>query len=1331
MAKKVLLTIWVSVSLLFSWFSASSADIGETPELIYCDTESSQLGTQSTPPKILNQLRFGGSYFDQDQNQFVDVPGDRYYQDGPMTYITGYDGATASNEYKFFAEPGNLDVKISNSAHSTLGQSSTSSFGQAAKWYMLTGTSEPVNIRADLAFQGKLYGDFDETGMDARAYFTHGANILRYPTIGQAYRLAILNGACLLPGEACGPFGTAGTIPDFCFECDGAEHLVNKIIRGNPYSILPDIPFSILIWLNATASVNVPEWLTGSTTAYSNWYDPCLATNNRFGLSELTPEGILIDPDGDFATHDEVSISSSGYKLLTLSDTSTRFQATETARAETQFNANILSKTAALDGAVTGVLSGTFVMSDLHIITIESGDYQGKGFFKGQFSATLENVAYTGDWKGMAYFSEADQKIYLKGRLTGKIGGITDGYLAESTPGNGVYDKLYCSISLGEILNEPTSSILDLSGTLNYLGQTQYSGCGLSMIQSTASGEMSGENTGTINLTVTQMRVTDAGNPFFGEGYSYLSYSSPSGTGEGWTYDKVPFTDVHYQRGMLTGAFTGTISLVLDDDRDTHYLAGTIRRVNLGLPPMADLYVSSWTSWLISPGDITWYYIYYSNSGTDTAENAKVILRIAPGLEFLSCTAGGVLDPESNEVVFNIGNMPPKRYKSAYVQLRARWGLSWSASLTNEVFIGCDSLEKEAVLDPANTVMTDEWKQFQVAYGNDYDVRYPPPGYDPNDPNWDDLKETSYRDRTLEAINEVKKYNEPWGNYLEQLYNDGRIHVDPDTYSSSYSNWVGSRHLYVSGDDLMASVGDSRWSERMWSDCWLPILSSKMLHESEHSKQWYPAQENGEIGAFITENTYLLNVLKTMVQSGKIDQAKALAQYMRDYRWKDLKGRDAKWNDAIRISDEMIDQLTDIIDELFQPNPDINDIIAKINGSLTYIKAEAAKLQKGKVHNQSEWTSDTSIAWDPNAIYGPTGCVSPGQRLDYRIEFENVGKGKAFGVYFTNVLPDGLDDATLDIGPVISTQTGLEIAPTGTYDPATRTITWTVGEVGPSQGGEAQFHVNVNGDAPDGTEVIEYATVFFPSVPQMLNTEPAVATVCLTQPSPQAPHARPGGPYVGSTGLNITFDARGSYDLDGSILKYEWDWDGNGTYDQNTTNPVIDHKWDSVTSGMVGLKVTDDDGLTDEATADLMIQDIGITVYIDINPGGCPNPLNLKKKGEIPVAILGTDTLDVTALDPSTIRLSRDSITCSVPPVRWSYADAATPFDGDPCACRASKRDGHKDLVLKFDTQEVINCLALSAHAEKSIELMITGNLKTTKGGNPFIGRDCIKLIKK
>ena len=140
------------------------------------------------------------------------------------------------------------------------------------------------------------------------------------------------------------------------------------------------------------------------------------------------------------------------------------------------------------------------------------------------------------------------------------------------------------------------------------------------------------------------------------------------------------------------------------------------------------------------------------------------------------------------------------------------------------------------------------------------------------------------------------------------------------------------------------------------------------------------------------------------------------------------------------------------------------------------------------------WSTKIILAHDPNAKYGPEGYVLAGQKLDYKVEFENEGQGIAFGVYFTDTLDTDLDATTLSIGHVYDLN-NVQIAGPGTYNPANRTITWFVGEVGSLQGGYAEYSVNVRDDAPEHTEIINYATVYFPSVPEETRTNGIVSIV--------------------------------------------------------------------------------------------------------------------------------------------------------------------------------------------------------------------------------------------
>ncbi|MCH7760977.1 T9SS type A sorting domain-containing protein [candidate division TA06 bacterium] len=128
-----------------------------------------------------------------------------------------------------------------------------------------------------------------------------------------------------------------------------------------------------------------------------------------------------------------------------------------------------------------------------------------------------------------------------------------------------------------------------------------------------------------------------------------------------------------------------------------------------------------------------------------------------------------------------------------------------------------------------------------------------------------------------------------------------------------------------------------------------------------------------------------------------------------------------------------------------------------------------------------------------------------------------------------------------------------------------------------------------------------------------------------------------------------------------------------------------------------------------------------VEVDFDIKPQSCPNPLNTKSKGVLPVAILGSASLDVNDIDVSTVKL------VGVSPIRNAFEDVATPFDGDLCGCTTEGADGFGDLTLKFDRQAIIAALG-SVNDGDSIKLTMTGELND---GTPIEGKDCVVIRKK
>lgn len=128
-----------------------------------------------------------------------------------------------------------------------------------------------------------------------------------------------------------------------------------------------------------------------------------------------------------------------------------------------------------------------------------------------------------------------------------------------------------------------------------------------------------------------------------------------------------------------------------------------------------------------------------------------------------------------------------------------------------------------------------------------------------------------------------------------------------------------------------------------------------------------------------------------------------------------------------------------------------------------------------------------------------------------------------------------------------------------------------------------------------------------------------------------------------------------------------------------------------------------------------------IPIAIDIHPGSYPNPINTRKEGTIPVAILGSAGFDVTKIDPASLRLEGAPLaTRGQGSLQYSFEDVS----GDFTSTLEGKPDGYPDLVGHFPANQA-NWWAGMETAT------ITGNLRPEYGGIPIEGSDSIKLLLK
>ena len=94
-----------------------------------------------------------------------------------------------------------------------------------------------------------------------------------------------------------------------------------------------------------------------------------------------------------------------------------------------------------------------------------------------------------------------------------------------------------------------------------------------------------------------------------------------------------------------------------------------------------------------------------------------------------------------------------------------------------------------------------------------------------------------------------------------------------------------------------------------------------------------------------------------------------------------------------------------------------------------------------------------------------------------------------------------------------------------------------------------------------------------------------------------------GNPSSGNAPLAVQFNAS-AQDSDGSIVKYEWDFDGNNAYDSITTVNTLNYTYTNNDTCNAQIRVTDNDGATAEAAVSICVT--ATTATISFTPSATP-----------------------------------------------------------------------------------------------------------------------------
>lgn len=83
-----------------------------------------------------------------------------------------------------------------------------------------------------------------------------------------------------------------------------------------------------------------------------------------------------------------------------------------------------------------------------------------------------------------------------------------------------------------------------------------------------------------------------------------------------------------------------------------------------------------------------------------------------------------------------------------------------------------------------------------------------------------------------------------------------------------------------------------------------------------------------------------------------------------------------------------------------------------------------------------------------------------------------------------------------------------------------------------------------------------------------------------------------------TVGQSVTLDASDSYDLDGKIIRYEWDLDSDGKSDRTTTVPRLAHTFNAAGQHEVRVTVFDNNGESSIFTLKVQVTTVGITPFL-------------------------------------------------------------------------------------------------------------------------------------
>lgn len=737
-------------------------------------------------------------------------------------------------------------------------------------------------------------------------------------------------------------------------------------------------------------------------------------------------------------------------------------------------------------GNVTGDLSGTMDFSSFEITKIITGSFAGEGFFKAQLQSNLDGISYQGICQGMVYADSKENKICFKGELEGEINGICDGFFTESVAGSGIFDKYQFTWKINRLNTNVNSVTIISEGTLT--SQSVYSfNSELRVYQGNFEGSAYGLYTGPLNAVLTHIRITSE-NQYQNQGFSIVSCDSSLGQSQGYSYNQLKAPAITDFQGLFESPILGKLAASFDESKSPKTFSGTVERLDLGSLPQPELKVKVWGSQRVSSGQKVAYIIEYRNDGSKAATEAIVYNYLDFFVNYVSASEGAYYNNYAHRVAWNLGRLSAKSVGYLNVQAEVSWGLPWNASLENRTYILDIILNSSEENGVVNGILFDP---FDMNGNKDFEQFV----HD-NNAKWFKLyKNTNFVTGPLEAYlaskdmvtprNGVGQTNEIVGYKPKWLGLSGGATT---LINQAIQERISGQELYLVTPQVVTQEYIQRAKKQFnkiiiyQGDDIFPNITYPLLGEVTREVLIKIAKELDPPDNLIENLLRKIEdsehkILKNLVVLGREAGNKIRIS------WEDNTVTEFNITNELKSEDNVtVITIPGIRHEEWIP---LLNLFRKRYNKLPVTDEEVENLKKMlrelRISKFYQMSQHVLGAHDPNELLVlPEGPVKPGTKLFYTINFENEGEGIAYGVYITDTLEEDLDVSTLNIGNG------------GIYDAQTRTIKWFIGELASKQNGSVTFSINVNQNAIDKSEVINFATVYFPSVPEETRTNGTV-----------------------------------------------------------------------------------------------------------------------------------------------------------------------------------------------------------------------------------------------